>query len=512
MKKYDYLKDTSFHREIKSRIELSKIGIEKESFRFSNSGISRLPHPKSLGSALCNKFITTDFAESQLEFVTNPYENHKDVLNFLDNIHIFVHERLNDELLWPLSMPPYVQSERDINIAEYGLSNTAQLKMTYRNGLSSRYGRIMQAISGIHFNYSLDPEIIDIIINREKSSKVNISKSDIYFRTIRNLTRLNWFIIYLFGSSPALNKNFIENNGSGYKKINDIFFTEDATSLRMSDIGYYVVDQQKLEISLNTLKEYLNSLKRYTTLVNRKYKHTQKFDNNLESQISSAFLQIEDEYYANVRPKSSLMSGKRMIHKLKTTGVDYIEMRTLDVNPFKKAGIGIDDTKFLEAFMIFCTFLNSPEMTFDEIQIARENDLKVSTHGRKENLKLIKKGKEITLQNWAREIFEDMAPIFDLLSLSKRLLREYEMRINNSEHTPSAKLVKLIKNHGGDYNDLGTKIAFLHKSEYMQQTKKNQNTQTLLSNETTRSLREQKELESSYDESFSGYLSKYLDG
>ena len=510
MMEYNYLEDTLFHQEVKPRIGLGKIGIEKESFRFANSEISRSPHPKTLGSALCNKFITTDFSESLLEFVTDPFESNNNTLEFLENIHLFVLDKLKDELLWPFSIPPYIKSEADIGIAEYGSSNIAKLKMIYRNGLSNRYGRVMQGISGIHFNYSLDPEMIKIIIDRERSKNNKISKSDIYFRMIRNLTRFNWLIIYLFGASPAINRNFLGENKSKYKKIKDMFVMEHSTSLRMSDIGYYVADQQQLDISTKNLNRYLESLKKYTTLPNPKFNKIEENTNKYQSQISDAFLQIEDEYYSNIRPKSSLLSGERMTSKLGKTGVDYIELRTLDVNPFKKAGIGMDDLKFLEAFMLFSTFLDSPEMTFGEVKLCRENDLHVSINGRKQNLKLHNGEQRVLLKEWGLEILNLMQPIFDLLSLDYSLIRKYKMRINDIDKTPSARLIKLIENHNGNYSDLAIKIASKHKDEYQQKTKKNNQIQALLSGEVERSFKEQKELESSSFESFNEYLSKYM--
>lgn len=510
-KDHDFLQDVSFLNEIKPSIGLGKIGIEKECFRFNHSGISSSEHPKSLGSALTNRFITTDFSEGLLEFVTAPFEKHTAAINFLDNIHFFALDRLQNELLLPFSIPPNVISEDEIIIAHYGSSNLAKLKMTYRKGLSSRYGNFMQAISGIHFNYSLHPETIEIIISREKQNRHKFSKSDIYFRTIRNLNRFNWIIIYLFGSSPVINRNLLTANKTKYKRINDMYLMEHATSMRMSDIGYYVKEQEKLDVSLNNLEEHVESLRKYTTLVNPKFEKIQNTTKNIQSQISPAYLQIEDEYYSNARPKSSLISGERMISKLKKTGVDYIELRTLDVNPFEKAGIGIDDLKFLEAFMIFCTLFNSPEMSFKEIKAARHNDLLVSKYGRKDSLILNREGKQVTLKAWATEILSLMEPIFDLLSFDRSLINIFEERIKNIDQTLSSKLIDLMDSERLNYIDLAEKIALSHKDEYEKHFKKSNNIQDTLSKEAINSIKKQEEIEHNSDESFNEYLSNYLD-
>ena len=145
------------------------IGIEKESLRVLNQKISQVSHNTELfGSALTNQFITTDFSESQMEFVTPPLKTNAEALNFLDSIHLNVSKKIDEEILWPLSMPPYIDSDSQIPIAYYGESEIALFKRAYRIGLSNRYGRQMQAISGIHYNFSIDKKILKNLSSEER--------------------------------------------------------------------------------------------------------------------------------------------------------------------------------------------------------------------------------------------------------------------------------------------------------------------------------------------------------
>jgi len=52
------------------------VGLEKESMRVGPDGsIAQTPHPAALGSALTHPFITTDYSEALLEFITPPLDS-----------------------------------------------------------------------------------------------------------------------------------------------------------------------------------------------------------------------------------------------------------------------------------------------------------------------------------------------------------------------------------------------------------------------------------------------------
>ena len=175
-------------------------GIEKESLRVQPDGyLSDRPHPVVLGSALTNRFVTTDFSEALLEFVTPSFSNTWEVLRFLCDIHQFSYELMGDELLWATSMPCRIPDDLGIPLAYYGQSNVGRMKTIYRNGLGLRYGRTMQTIAGVHFNYSLPVSFWPVYMQLEKSRAAEVDfRSDAYLGLVRNFRRLGWLILYLF--------------------------------------------------------------------------------------------------------------------------------------------------------------------------------------------------------------------------------------------------------------------------------------------------------------------------
>ena len=405
-----------FNSDVKDTLAFGKFGIEKESLRISQSAISRKKHQESMGSPLCHRYITTDFSEAQLELITPPFIDKKTGLDFLENIHHFVSHKIEDEIIWPFSMPPLIQSDADIPIASYGSSNLALFKTTYRNGLSHRYGRTMQAISGIHFNYSLPEQIWKSSLFTEEKAVSKKLRANIYFRTLRNLHRMNWLILYLFGASPIATKNFLSNKHRGFQKLdNHAYYLPYATSLRMSDLGYQNINQSNVKISLNSLQAYTADLEQTTATKCDNFQKIYKETTEDYPQINSNVLQNEDEYYAVCRPKSSNVSNQRLTKKLKNDGVDYIELRSLDVNPFQRIGIDLDTVHFLEVFFIYCTLNPSPPMKNGEIEEIKQNDLLVAIKGREPGLDLSNNRTKISLKNWAHQVLDEMTSIAGLL-------------------------------------------------------------------------------------------------
>ena len=309
----------------------SKIGFEREGLRIRDSLISKESHPAKLGSALCNNYITTDFSEAQLELVTPAYEDKKVAIQFLRDIHHFVSNKLGDEYLWPFSMPINVESDKDILIASYGNSNLAKFKQIYRNGLSERYGKMMQIISGVHYNYSVPESIWKSELFKKRGLSAKDSRSKVYFNMLRNLYRFNWIVIYLFGASPIVSSTFLKSNRESFKELNDdAFYLPYATSLRMSSYGYQN-RRRKLPVSLNSIDEYISDLRKATLTSDPEFN---QIKNSNQAQISDSILQIDDEYYAIARVKSQSRSEQRTTSKLMKWGVDFIELRSLDLDPW----------------------------------------------------------------------------------------------------------------------------------------------------------------------------------
>ncbi|PVY73785.1 glutamate-cysteine ligase [Pectobacterium versatile] len=217
-------------------------GIERETLRVTANGhLATTGHPEILGSALAHPWITTDFAEALLEFITPVDKDVDHLLTFLRDIHRHVSRNLGDERMWPLSMPCFIDSEQNIELAQYGSSNVGRFKTLYREGLKNRYGALMQTISGVHYNFSLP---LSFWQAREGVADAESGKKAIsagYFRLIRNYYRFGWVIPYLFGASPAICSSFLKGRETALpfeRTDKGMLYLPYATSLRLSDLGY----------------------------------------------------------------------------------------------------------------------------------------------------------------------------------------------------------------------------------------------------------------------------------
>ncbi len=492
-----------------------KVGLEKESLRIYQSKISNNLHQQSLGSSLCHRFITTDFSEAQLEFITPPGSNKTVELDFLDNIHHFVTQNIGDEFLWPFSMPPYIQLDTEVPIASYGSSNLALFKTAYRNGLSHRYGRTMQAISGIHFNYSLPEDIWCSSLFNKEQLNLQEFRTDLYFGTLRNLHRMNWLILYLLGASPIVSKNFLNSNHGEFQKLDShTYYMRYATSLRMSDLGYQNIRQSSLVMPLNSMEEYIFNLKLATETKCEDYQKINKEIKEDCPQINANILQIEDEYYSIARPKSNSGLSQRLTTKLKDTGVDYIELRSLDINPFQRIGIDLETVYFLEMFFLYCTLKSSPQINSDGIQESRSNDLLVATRGREPGLNLSNNRTEISLKNWANQILDEMIYIAELLDDETNIytdtISKIKLHIMDPDQTLSGMLLNKVLTEQISFHDLGIKIGEENKSYYINMEKPENSDWSLLEQESSDSLRRQAELEKISNQSFDDFVKRYF--
>jgi glutamate--cysteine ligase len=184
-------------------VQAGRRGVEKESLRVTPAGrIATSPHPAALGSALTNDHITTDYSEALIELVTPTFTTNWELLQYLCDLHQFVYRHMGDELLWATSMPCVIDGDASIPIAQFGPSNVGRMKTIYREGLGLRYGRVMQAISGVHFNYSFPERLWPIWAAIKESRDAGQSFiSESYFDLLRNYRRYGWIVLYLFGVS-----------------------------------------------------------------------------------------------------------------------------------------------------------------------------------------------------------------------------------------------------------------------------------------------------------------------
>lgn len=452
-------------------------GIEKESLRVGPDGtIAQTPHPAALGSALTHPHITTDYSEALLEFITPAFAESSEVSVFLSDIHQFVYQNIGNELLWATSMPCILSGELSIPIAEYGSSNIGRMKHVYRHGLWHRYGRSMQAISGVHFNYSLPESFWPAFHALENSQKaLDEFISEQYFALVRNVRRLGWLIIYLFGASPAICKSFMGTKASKFQQLGDgTLYEPYATSLRMSDIGYKNNNQASLNISYNSLDAYVKSLKRAIETPSVEYANIGVVDNGIYKQLNTNKLQIENEYYSIVRPKQVAKSGEKPTVALQRRGVRYVELRALDVNPFDPVGITEQQCHFLEAFMIYCLLSDSPAINGEESEIDANLNY-VAVDGRNPDQKLIRDSRLVGRGQWANEILDEMVGICEILdgdTVDKpySAARQYAATLfEQPDRTPSARTMSEITEHDGTFFHFAMRKSHEHEQMFKQQ-------------------------------------------
>src|SRR2546425_1247774 len=281
-------------------------GIEKESLRVRPDGALALtPHPKALGSALKHPHITTDFSEALIELITGVHTGIDACLAELKRIHQFVYRNIGDEALWGASMPCTLPDEDAIPIARYGDSNVGRAKTVYRTGLSHRYGRRMQMIAGLHYNFSL-PESAWPLAGAG-------GPNEAYFALIRNFRRHAWLLLYLFGASPAVCASFVEGRRHELRELSaGTLYLPHATSLRMGRLGYLSDAQDKLLVSYNNLESYTASLYDVLTRPYPPYERIGIRDGaDGYRQLATSLLQIENEFYSTIRPKRVIRPGER---------------------------------------------------------------------------------------------------------------------------------------------------------------------------------------------------------
>lgn len=427
-------------------------GIEKESLRIDPQGhIAQTAHPTGLGSPLTHPSITTDFSEALLEFITPVYQSPASSLEYLTKLHTFLFTQMDrEELLWTSSMPCVLDDDDKIPLAQYGTSNIGKLKTLYRSGLSYRYGRSMQTIAGIHFNFSLPDSFwtmySDLIDN---TLSIQDFKTEQYFNLIRNFRRYSWLLLYLFGASPAVCKSFVRNNPNHGLEDYDYgtLYMPYGTCLRMGDLGYTSDAQADLYVSYNNLDEYARDL---TRAIHTPYEPYSKFgpENGVFKQVNDSILQIENEFYSTIRPKRTAPSGIRPVKVLKDKGVEYIEVRCLDLNPFLPVGIDEEQIYFLNSFLLFCLLRNSPPSNQDEYLEIEDNLRTVVNQGRQTGLELKQQGATIPLQDWANEILNEASAIAELMDnihgndVHTQATAAQLNKINYPDQTPSARVLQ----------------------------------------------------------------------
>ncbi|GAC1299698.1 MAG: glutamate--cysteine ligase [Steroidobacteraceae bacterium] len=494
-------------------------GVEKESLRVSPSGdIARTPHPAALGAPLTNENITTDFSEALIELVTPPFGETWELLQYLCDIHQFVYRHLKDEMLWATSMPCAIAGDSSIPLAQFGTSNVGRMKTVYRHGLGVRYGRIMQAISGVHFNYSFSPRLWGVLEDVNQSQQPRQSfVSEQYFGVLRNYRRYGWLVLYLFGTSPAVSKNFFAGRETSLPSLDaDTFYEPYGTSLRMSDIGYRNKNQSTLSVSVNGLDEYVRDLARAIHTPYPPYEEIGVKVDGAYRQLNANILQIENEYYSFIRPKRVARSGERPTKALLRGGVEYVEVRALDVSAFDPVGVNQNKLRFLEAFLALCLLRDSAPISQDEQASLDANHLLVARRGREPKLLLNRAGRNFPMLDWARELLDAMQGLCELLDHGEparpyaSALDQQRAKLDDVERTPSARLLTEMRQSGESFFQLAGRMSKLHKDYFLGLYPPNEHRLADFAAAARESLQAQSRIEAADTTDFDAYLAKYL--
>ncbi|WP_375321120.1 glutamate--cysteine ligase [Aliivibrio logei] len=484
-------------------------GIERELIRTTpESRISNLSHPEVLGSALTHSYITTDFAEAQLELVTPAMTERKATFDSLASLHHFVATHLpEDEIMWGASMPPALPNDDEIKIASYGSSNAGLHKVRYREGLANRYGKRMQLISGIHYNFSL-PDSFWATLHAHLGSELSLNDfiSERYFHLIRNVLRNGWVIPYLFGASPAVDKSYLADQEHPLATFDeDTYYLPWATSLRLSNMGYSSNEQSLYPTSFNSKQEYLTDLCHALTTPSARYVHL-----NAEQQLNGSVLQLENELYGSIRPKI-VNDQLRPLYAMCHHGIQYIELRSLDNNPLLPLGISEEQSHFLDVFLTYNALAPSPELTDDErVLIARRQE-SVAIEGRKEGLLLPTLQGDIELKDLGSELLDAMIPVATWLDNAfsteehKQGIKREHTKFVDSNLTPSAQLLAMMKEEKLSYKRATQRLSIVHFKQH-QNTKINEEEMARLTRLVTESLVKQQQMETQQDMSFDEFI------
>ena len=452
------------------RVLLSNVshGIEKEGARVTPLyELSQTCHPSSLGKSLTHPYVTTDFSEALIEFITPVYYDLKEVFSFLYELHCYVSRNLSNELLWAGSMPCFLPEHNKIPIASYGKSNLGRMKAIYREGLAHRYGRSMQTISGIHYNFSFSEQFWECI--PFQGNTLSESRVEGYLGLIRNFKRYSWLLMYLFGASPVVDRSFFSAEYPSYLKDlgKNILYMPFATSLRMGDFGYVNSKHNNIKMEYNTWDGYIRSMKLFLQTDYAPYVDIGVKKESGYLQLNSKLLQIENEHYSDIRPKCSILKNERQISSLLHNGIEYVEVRCLDVNPFECLGISLHDAYFLDIFLVFCTLWESELLTPEETKSIESNFHRVVTHGREPRFCLNIKNKQVNMRDYGLNLLELMLPIAELFdkninfnsTIYRDSLNQQIQKMHDGEATPSAMLLNKIREADVGYCDFMYKVS-----------------------------------------------------
>ena len=367
----------------------------------------------------------------------------------------------------------------------------------------------MQLISGIHYNFSL-PEDAWPIAGIGDANQA-------YMALIRNFRRHAWLLLYLFGASPAICESFLAGRPHSMQALAPgTLYQPFATSLRMGPAGYLSAAQASLLVSCNDLESYAASLADALTQPYPPYEAIGIRDGDDYRQLGTTLLQIENEYYSTIRPKRVIRRGERPLHALRREGVQYVEVRVMDIDPFAPVGISLATLRFLDVFLLHCLLTESPPDTPGEIRAVARNGRVVAIRGRAPGLRLRMGDREVRMRAWAKRLLDECGPIARALDAAcggeghQEALEAARHAVQAPDTLPSARVVAEIRDlHGGSYAAFALAWSKAHRTSILSETIAPLVAERLehLAGE---SLAEQRRVEAGDEMSFESFRQRYV--
>ncbi|MFI3086092.1 bifunctional glutamate--cysteine ligase GshA/glutathione synthetase GshB [Streptococcus sp. 2022WUSS037] len=312
-----------------SPILQATFGVERESLRMNNNNrVAQTPHPEKLGSRNFHPYIQTDYSEPQLELITPVAHSTKEARRFLGAItDVAVRSMEKTEYLWPLSMPPVI-SEDEIQIAQL----ESDYEYQYRVGLAKRYGKLLQSMSGIHYNFELGKDLTQQLFVVSGYDDLITFKNALYLKLAQNFLRYRWLLTYLYGASSLAEKGFLTDEIGCVR------------SIRNSNYGY--VNAPDVRISFSSLEQYVT---------------------DIEQAVASGQLSAEKEFYSAVR-----LRGAKVSRDFLTKGITYLEFRNFDLNPFEPLAISQETLDTTHLFALALLWLDDMDQVDEELAQAAD--------------------------------------------------------------------------------------------------------------------------------------------
>ncbi len=391
-------------KSVRPYVMAARFGLEKESQRTTFDGqLATTDHPEVLGNRSYHPYIQTDFSESQMELITPVANSIHEMLRYLAAIHDVALRSMNKhEMLWPLSMPPKLPlKDEDIKIAKLDQFEG----ILYRRYLAREYGKRKQMVSGIHFNFEYDIELVQLLFSEQSEYEtIEEFKNILYMKVSRNYLRYRWLITYLFGASPV--------SEAGYFTEGEERPKGPVRSLRNSSFGYK--NNEDVKVSYESLQQYINDIHRM---------------------VENGILSEEKEFYSAVR----LRGGKQMAD-LPKTGIRYIELRNLDLNPFAPLGVDEETLEFIHLFMLYLLWTDEKEAPNDWVATGDFLNEQVALGHPFAQVKLLAEGDRI---------FAEMDEMIEALGLfrTKKSLEIHRAQLRTPDLTIAGKMWTIIESN-----------------------------------------------------------------